>query len=170
MNTSIPSTAIFTKEGVDALFAEWDVPQSPGCALGVIQDGELIYARGYEYADLDHDIPITSGSIFDLASTSKQFTAMCIALLAEAGTLSLDDDIRKFLPELPDLEARGLIREGYFADLVVFDPQRIADQATFTGPHRYPTGIHHVLVNGKLALQDGKQAGARAGQVLRKRG
>jgi CubicO group peptidase (beta-lactamase class C family) len=110
MDTTISSSAIFIQEDLDALFSEWDVPGSPGCALGIIHRSELIYARGYGWADLEHDVPITSCSVFDLASTSKQFTAMCIALLSEAGILSLDDDIHKYLPELPDLGAQATIR------------------------------------------------------------
>jgi len=87
---------------VDKLFAEWDKPDSPGCALGIIKNGQLFYERGYGMANLEHGIPITSQSVFRIGSTSKQFTAMCIALLEEDGKLSLDDDIRKYIPELPD--------------------------------------------------------------------
>ena len=87
---------------VDALFAEWDKPESPGCALGIVQDGELIYARGYGMANLDYGIPITPESVFEIASTSKQFTAACIVLLAQRGALSLDDDVCRHVPELPN--------------------------------------------------------------------
>ena len=87
---------------VDALFSEWDKPDAPGCALGVIQDGELVYAQGYGIANLDYDLPITPDSVFTIASMSKQFTALSILLLAQRGALSLDDDIRKYMPEFPD--------------------------------------------------------------------
>ena len=87
---------------IDAVFSEWDKPDSPGCALGVIQDDKLIYARGYGVANLEYDIPITPTSIFHVASVSKQFTAMLIVLLAQQGRLSLADDVRMYLPELPD--------------------------------------------------------------------
>jgi len=87
---------------VDKLFSKWDKPDSPGCALGVIMDGQLIYKRGYGMANLEHGIPITSKSVFRIGSTSKQFTAMCIVLLGEEGKLSLDDDIRKYINEMPD--------------------------------------------------------------------
>lgn len=87
---------------VDMLFTKWGKPDSPGCALGVIKDGQLIYVRGYGVANLEHDIPITSKSVFRIGSTSKQFTTMCILLLEEEGKLSLDDDVRKYLPEMPD--------------------------------------------------------------------
>ncbi|MBN1148790.1 MAG: beta-lactamase family protein [Anaerolineales bacterium] len=89
-------------EKIDPLFSEWDKAGTPGCALGVIHNGQLIYARGYGMANLEDDTPIGPGSVFDIASTSKQFTAMCILLLAEQGALALDDDIHKYLPELPD--------------------------------------------------------------------
>jgi len=87
---------------VDKLFSQWDRKDSPGCALGVIKNGEFIYRRGYGAANLEYEIPITSRSVFRIGSTSKQFTAMCIALLEEEGRLSLDDDIRRYLPEMPE--------------------------------------------------------------------
>jgi CubicO group peptidase (beta-lactamase class C family) len=87
---------------VDALFATWDTPESAGCALGVYRDGEIVYSRGYGMADLERAVPITPQSLFDLGSTSKQFTAASIVLLAQQGKLTLDDDVRKHLPELPD--------------------------------------------------------------------
>ncbi|MDX2034625.1 MAG: serine hydrolase domain-containing protein [Blastocatellia bacterium] len=90
---------------VDRLFAAWDKPDSPGCALGVIQDGKLVYQRGYGSANLDYNIPLSSTSVFYIASTSKQFTAASILLLARSGKLSLDDDVRTYIPALPRYEA-----------------------------------------------------------------
>jgi CubicO group peptidase (beta-lactamase class C family) len=87
---------------VDQLFAEWDKPDSPGCALAVMRDGQIIYGRGYGMADLDHDVKITPATVFHAASMSKQFTAASVLMLAQEGKLSLDDQARKFVPELPD--------------------------------------------------------------------
>lgn len=87
---------------VDKLFTAWDTKDSPGCALAVIKDGQIVYQRGYGMADLEHDIPITPASVFYVGSVSKQFTAFAVALLAERGKLSLDNDARKYIPELPD--------------------------------------------------------------------
>lgn len=95
---------------VDALMAPWAASGSPGCAVGVVQDGMLVHARGYGLANLDHGIPITPQTAFDIGSTSKQFTAVAIALLAERGELSLDDDIRIHLPEMPDYGSPITIR------------------------------------------------------------
>jgi len=89
-------------EKVDALFSQWDKNDSPGCALAVIQDNEIVYKRGYGMANLELDIPISPRSVFYIGSTSKQFVTMCIALLVQEGKLSLDDDIREFIPEMPD--------------------------------------------------------------------
>ena len=89
---------------VDALFAEWDRPDSPGCALAVIRDGQVVYARGYGLADLEHDVPITPQTVFYIGSTSKQFVAACVLLLEEQGKLSLDDDLRRFVPEFPQYD------------------------------------------------------------------
>jgi CubicO group peptidase (beta-lactamase class C family) len=95
---------------VDAIFAPWDKTQSPGCALAIIQNGEILYSRGYGMANLEHGIPNQEKTVFYLASVSKQFTAMCAALLAEEGLVSLDDDVRKYIPELPQYQAPITIR------------------------------------------------------------
>jgi hypothetical protein len=75
---------------VDALFAEWDRANSPGAAVGIVQDGELVYVQGYGCANLEHGIPISPTTVFDVASVSKQFTGLSVAMLAGQGALSLD--------------------------------------------------------------------------------
>jgi CubicO group peptidase (beta-lactamase class C family) len=97
-------------EEVDKVFAKWDSTVSPGCALSVIKDGHIVYKRGYGMADLDHDIPITPETVFHVASISKQFTAAAIVMLAQQKKLSLDDDVRKYIPELPDFGSTITIR------------------------------------------------------------
>jgi CubicO group peptidase (beta-lactamase class C family) len=87
---------------VDRLFAPWDKPDSPGCALAVIQGGQIVYERGYGMANLEHDIPISPQTTFYVGSLSKQFTAMSVLLLVEQGKPSLDDDVHKYVPEIPD--------------------------------------------------------------------
>lgn len=87
---------------IDQLFAEWDKSDSPGAALAVIRDGEIIYKRGYGIANLEYDIPIMTTTIFDIASISKQFAGFAIATLLYEGKLLLDDDIRIYLPDVPD--------------------------------------------------------------------
>lgn len=95
---------------VDKLFAPWDKTTSPGAALAIIKDGEIIYKRGYGMAKLEDDIVMTPSKVFDIGSVSKQFTATCIALLALEGKLSLDHDVRQYLPELPAYEKPITIR------------------------------------------------------------
>ncbi|MEM7803094.1 MAG: serine hydrolase domain-containing protein [Chloroflexota bacterium] len=85
---------------VDQLFNEWGKASSPGCALAIMQDGEIIYSQGYGMANLEYNVPITPQTVFHVASVSKQFTALAIALLAAEKKLSLDDDIRSHLPKL----------------------------------------------------------------------
>ena len=87
-------------EQLDHLFAEWNKSDSPGCALGVYQEGETVYKSGYGIAHLEHGIGITPATVFHIASLSKQFTAMAIGLLARSGQISLEDDLRKYIPEL----------------------------------------------------------------------
>jgi CubicO group peptidase (beta-lactamase class C family) len=87
---------------IDPIFAAYDKPGSPGCAVAVLHQGKVIHQRGYGLAHLEWPAPITPATVFPVASVSKQFTAVALALLAEQGKLSLDDDVRKYLPELPD--------------------------------------------------------------------
>src|SRR5579872_3526041 len=93
------------RQRIDAVFKAYDKPHVPGCALGVFRDGRMVYGRGYGWADLEHAIPITTASLFDIGSTSKQFAAASIALLAEDHKLAFTDDVRKYIPELPDYGA-----------------------------------------------------------------
>lgn len=87
---------------VDRLFVEWDRPDSPGCAVAAQQNGRVVHARGYGSANLDYRVPLGTRSVFYLASVSKQFTAAAVVLAARQGHLSLDDDIRRWLPRIPD--------------------------------------------------------------------
>jgi CubicO group peptidase (beta-lactamase class C family) len=87
----------------DELFGRFTVGLSPGCALAVIENGRVVLARGYGFADLSRRLRITPRTVFDVASVSKQFTAASVLLLAERGRLALDDDVRKYVPELPRL-------------------------------------------------------------------
>ena len=95
---------------VDDVFSRFDKPDSPGCALAVIKDGQIIYKRGYGMSNLEYGVPISPSSIFHIASISKEFTAMAIVMLAQQGKLSLDDDVRKYVSEVPDFGQRITIR------------------------------------------------------------
>lgn len=95
---------------IDEIFTKWDKSSSPGCVLAVIKDGKVLYQRGYGMADLEHDVPISPNSVFYVGSTSKQFVTLSILLLEEQGKLSLDADIRKFIPEFPEYARSITIR------------------------------------------------------------
>ena len=95
---------------VDAIFADLSTPASPGCALGVYRDGKIIYSKGYGLANIEEDVHITPQTVFDVASISKQFTAASILLLQQQGKLRLDEDVRKYIPELPDYGKKITIR------------------------------------------------------------
>ncbi len=90
------------EEKIAEIFRAWDSRETPGCAVGVVEDGRLAFARGFGMADLERGVPISASSVFHAASLSKQFTAFLVALLAAEGKLALDDDVRTYLPELPD--------------------------------------------------------------------
>ena len=94
---------------VDAVFAKWG-SETPGCAVGVATNGKPVLAKGYGMADLEHDIKITPDSLFEAGSVSKQFTAAAVMLVARDGKLSIDDQVSKYIPELPDYGSPLTIR------------------------------------------------------------
>ncbi|MEM8890764.1 MAG: serine hydrolase, partial [Bacteroidota bacterium] len=96
---------------VDSLFTAWAKSNSPGASVGIYKDGQLIYAQGYGMSNLEYDIPIKPGTIFHVASISKQFTNFAVLLLEEEGKLSIEDDIRKYMPEIPDFGKTITIRQ-----------------------------------------------------------
>gem|GEM_PF-73727 len=95
---------------VDMIFRQTIRDNAPGAAVSVVKDGSIVYKNGYGSANLEYDIPITPATVFHVASVSKQFTAFAVVLLAQEGKLSLDDDIRKHLPEMPDFGKTIIIR------------------------------------------------------------
>ena len=86
---------------VDELFARFNRSPSPGLAVAVVRDGKVILRKGYGLANLEERIPITPSTVFDIASVSKQFAGLAVAMLVEQGKVKLTDDIRKHIPELP---------------------------------------------------------------------
>ncbi len=97
------------EQKVDAVFATWTA-NTPGCAVGVSANGAIVLEKAYGMADLEHDIRNAPDTIFEAGSVSKQFTAAAVLLLAREGKLSLDDPVRKYIPELPDYGKPLLIR------------------------------------------------------------
>ncbi len=90
------------EDRLDLIFEPWSSRGAPGCAVSVMRGGDILFAKGYGDANLEYGVPITPASVFHVASVSKQFTAMAVALLVEDGRVSWDDDIRRHVPELPD--------------------------------------------------------------------
>ncbi|WP_407113591.1 serine hydrolase [Bradyrhizobium sp. LMG 9283] len=99
------------ERAVDQLFTRWAEPNSPGAVIAVLQGGKIIYSQGYGAANLEYGVPNTPSTVFHLASVSKQFTAFAIYLLAHEGKLSLDDDVRKYVPRLHDFGKLITIRQ-----------------------------------------------------------
>jgi CubicO group peptidase (beta-lactamase class C family) len=95
---------------VDRIFASWNTRQTPGCAVGVARNGQTVLERAYGMASLEYDVPNTPATIFEAGSVSKQFTASAIVLLSQQGKLSLDDEVSKYIPELPEYETPVTIR------------------------------------------------------------
>src|SRR5689334_17425789 len=92
---------------VDAVFVRF-TDKTPGCAVGVGKDGHALYTHGYGMANLEYNVPITESTVLESGSVAKQFTASSLVLLARDGKLSLDDDIRKYLPEVPNFSGQKI--------------------------------------------------------------
>lgn len=105
-----PASARGLGEEIDALFAAYEAPGTPGAAVAVVEDGRVVHSAGYGLAQLEYEVEITPETIFHAASVSKQFTAMAVVLLALDGKLSLDDDVREHLPWVPDFGAEITLR------------------------------------------------------------
>ena len=96
----------------DSVFQAFDRSDSPGCAVGVYQDGKIRYARGYGMASLELGVALSPRSVLDVGSISKQFTAMSILMLQKEGKLSLDDPLRKYFPEMPPYAGKITLRRA----------------------------------------------------------
>ena len=105
-----PEPAPSLEARVDVVFSRWNSTNSPGCAVSVVKDGTIVYAQGYGMANLDHDVPIRTDTVFHVASVSKEFAAAAIALLSLERKLSLDDPIQKHLPWVADFGHEITIR------------------------------------------------------------
>ena len=128
-----------TTDKVDKLFASWDKTTSPGATLAVIRDGRIIYKRGYGMAKIEDGIVMTPDKIFDIGSCSKQFTAACIVMLARDGKISLDDNVRKYLPELPDYGTPITVRHLLHHTSGLRDYNALLELAGFRGDSDCPT-------------------------------
>lgn len=104
---SLPDSII---KSIDSLYTKWNTSTSPGCAVGILRNDSLIFSKGYGIANLENEVPITSKTIFYMASVSKQFTGYCIVLLARQGKLKLDEDIHVYLPWAPDFGKQITVR------------------------------------------------------------
>lgn len=146
---------------VNKLFEKWDKATSPGCALAVMQDGQIIYKRGYGMANLDYDIPITTTTMFHVASVSKQFTAAAIVLLAQQGKLSLDDPVRKYVPELPDFGETITIRH------LIHHTSGLRDQWTLLGLAGLRYGLDRIADSNVLeVIAQQKELNFRPGEKI----
>jgi CubicO group peptidase (beta-lactamase class C family) len=119
---------------VDSLMAPFN-DTTPGAVVAVVRGGELVFARGYGMADLSHRVPFDAATITNIGSTAKQFTAFGILLLQQRGQLSIDDDIRRHVPELPDFGPTVTLRHllthtsGYreFINLLLLEGRQIME-------------------------------------------
>lgn len=110
LQTPLGAQGVVSEAAVDKVFERWNTSETPGCAVAVGKDGRTLVRRAYGMADLERGIPNSPATIFEAGSVSKQFTAAAVILLSEMGRLSLDDDVRRHIPELPEYGAPITIR------------------------------------------------------------
>ena len=131
--TALPDSVV---QRVDLGFAPYTAAGSPGCAIGLARNGQPVLTRAYGLANLEYDVPNTPETIFESGSVAKQFTAAAVVLLVQDGKLSLDDDVRKYLPELHDFGNRITIRN------LLTHTSGLRDWYTLAELERQPAGMH----------------------------
>jgi CubicO group peptidase (beta-lactamase class C family) len=154
---------------VDRLFAEWNKPDTPGASIAVIRDGRIVLSKGYGSANLEYGAAVTPDTVFHVASVSKQFTAMALVLLEQDGKLTLEDDVRKHLPQLHDfgstitprqlLQHTSGIRDqwqtlalaGWRLDDIITQNQ-ILDMMYRQKELNFKPGVEHLYSNGGYTL------------------
>jgi N-acyl-D-amino-acid deacylase len=121
----------------------------------------------------DSDAPSAEGRFLEWSNHPRaygSFARLLARYVRDERLVPLEEAVRR-LTSLAcatlRIQRRGLLQRGYFADLVVFDPERIQDHATYDDPHQYATGVAHVAVNGTLVLREGEHTGALPGRVVR---
>jgi CubicO group peptidase (beta-lactamase class C family) len=155
---------------VDHIFVRFD-STTPGCGVGLAKDGRTLYTHGYGMANLEYRVPNTDSTVFESGSVAKQFTASAIVLLAQDGKLSLDDDIRKYLPEVPSfggqrITIRNLLThtsglrdqwgllgiEGRGPGMQVHSPMTTLDLVAHQKMLNFPPGSEYLYSNTGYAL------------------
>jgi CubicO group peptidase (beta-lactamase class C family) len=135
----------------DEFLAKWDKKDMPGCGVGAVKDGQLVYKRGLGMANLDYDVPNTPSTLFNVASVSKAFTAASIVLLAQQGKLSLDDEVQKYLTEIPKYDHPVTLRHMLHHTSGLREYQALM----LFGGHNSDNAISEKQVLGMLARQRG---------------
>ena len=162
--TSAAAQAPSFESRVDSVFRRWNT-NTPGCGVGVAQNGKVLLTKGYGMANLEYGVPLGANSVLESGSVAKQFTSAALALLQLEGKLSLDDDIRKYLPEVPDFGATITIRH------LLTHTSGLRDQwglLTLTGNpptsqvHTLPLILHIVSRQRELNFPPGAEFAARA--------
>src|SRR5262245_14287776 len=99
---------------VDGLFAKWNRRDTPGCAVGIVHRGQVIYSKGFGSADLEYQAPNTPQTVFDVSVVAQSLTCVCLAMLMDEGKISPEDDLRKFVPEMhpfdPPIRIQDMVR------------------------------------------------------------
>jgi CubicO group peptidase (beta-lactamase class C family) len=141
----------------DSVFRAFDRTDSPGCALGVYQDGAIRYARGYGMASLEYGLPLTPRSVLDVGSISKQFTAMAMLMLMKEGKLSLEDPIRKIFPEMPPYADRITWRRALSQTSGLRDLWSMWGQTGRTFAGDTVDGIHVIVKSAEPNYEPGER-------------
>ena len=157
--TGLPADPASTSAAVDALFASPDRSGAPGAAVVVVREGAVVHSRGYGLADLEHQLPITPQTVFDVASVAKQFTGLAVAMLIQEGKLSLDDEIHKYLPDVPDFGAPIAVRHLLYHTSGLRDwPETLAFSGlSLEGPVTFETILEMVRRQRELDFPPGSE-------------
>ena len=153
------------------LLKDWtNTGKVPAAALCVGRKGRMLEPLFFGKQRPDANAPLRKDALFLIASITKPVTATAVMMLLERGLLRLEDAVRKITSlnaEKIGILDRGLLRSGQYADVTIFDAERVVDKSTYTEPFQYSEGIAYVIVNGQLVLEQGKHLGVKSGRALR---
>lgn len=154
---------------IDRIFARWDRKDSPGAIVAIARDGEMVFARGYGMASLEHGVPMSVDTLSETGSVAKQFTAAAVTLLAVRGKLSLDDPLRKHLPELPEVMNDVTLRMVLLHTSGIRDIHGLFDllgRPTYTNPHENAEVLEVLCRQRALNFPAGSEYGYSNGGYL----
>ncbi len=150
--TSLAQLNAEQEQAIDQIFTKCNRTDRPGCALAIVQEGQIIYKKGYGMADLERGVPITPSTVFYAGSISKQFVAACVLLLVEEGQIALDEPVQRYLPDFPRYQATITVRHLVHHTSGIRDYFGLLEEAGLNYLNQIPTAQVYDLIKATDSL------------------